>query len=300
MYRGYPKEYLDDVEVVAVRPSSDDRYAESQNKSGNPAVEINYSGSLTQLTGKSSNVHFYNRTTPIPHHWRNKTMTVLDTELDNMDVVTYVKNRFTKEGYPFIGERLTYELQDGSMKYGANKLDIAARRDSLGLTGTATLKVQYLANLIKQMVKLVSTVNPFLTEDTVVSKGLYNELSVTPARTSKETDEKILNRFLVETYGATKAKAVKDEMKAKALDVVRHPSFRGELANPKTSEQEIEKTASRNYLSSVLYRLSKDMDRDQDGLVYGNIRMMIGISDISKLVAESGKFELDGEQESKY
>lgn len=25
---GYPKEYLDDIEVVAVRPSSDDRYAE--------------------------------------------------------------------------------------------------------------------------------------------------------------------------------------------------------------------------------------------------------------------------------
>lgn len=40
------------------------------------------------------------------------------------------------------------------------------------------------------MVKLVSTVNPFITEDTVVSKGLYNELSVVPARTSKETDEK--------------------------------------------------------------------------------------------------------------
>ena len=297
---GYPKEYLDDIEVVAVRPSSDDRYAEYKNKSGNTAVEVNYSGELTKLTGKYSNVHFYNRTTPIPHHWRNKTMTVLDTELDNMDVVTYVKNRFTKEGYPFIGERLTYELQDGSLKYGANKLDIAARRDSLGFTGTATLKVQYLANLNKQMVKLVSTVNPFITEDTVVSKGLYNELSVVPARTSKETDEKILSRFLVETYGATKAKAVKDEMKAKALDVVRHPSFRGELANPKTSEQEIEKTASRNYLSSVLYRLSKDMERDQDGLVYGNIRMMIGISDISKLVADSGKFELDVEQESKY
>lgn len=298
---GYPKEYLDDIEIVAVRPSSDERYASYTEKSGNTAVEVNYSGELVNLTGgKYGNVHFYNRTLPIPYHWKNKVMVLLDTELDNLDIVTYVKNRFTKEGYPFIGERLTYELKEGTLKYGTNKLEITPRRDSYGLAGTAQLCIQYLADLNKKMTKLVTTVNPFLTQDSISKKEMYNELAVIPGKTSKETDSKILSRFLVETYGERRARAVLEEIQAEGLNIVRSPTFRAEIANPATPEQEIEKLAAKNYLSSILYRLSEDQEKDQYSRIYGNIRMMVGISDISKLVAESGKFEMDVEQESKY
>ena len=298
---GYPKEYLDDIEIVAVRPSSDERYASYTEKSGNTAIEVNYSGELVSLTGgKYGNVHFYNRTLPIPYHWKNKVMVLLDSELNNLDIVTYVKNRFTKEGYPFIGERLTYELKDGTLKYGTNKLEITPRRDSYGLAGTAQLCIQYLADLSKKMTKLVTTVNPFLTQDTISKKSMYNELAVIPGKTSKETDSKILNRFLVETYGERRARAVLEEIQAESLNIVRSSTFRAEIANPSNPEQEIEKLASKNYLSSVLYRLSADQEKDKHSRVYGNIRMMVGVSDISKLVVESGKFEVDVEQESKY
>lgn len=298
---GYPKEYLDDIEVVSVRPSTDERYNSYKDKFGNTAVEVNYSGELVKATGKYGAVHFYNRTLPIPHHWRNKTMVLLDTELENSDITTYVKNRFAKEGYPFIGEKLTYEIHEGgSLKYGCNKIDITARRDSYGLTGTAQLCVQYLANLDKKMVKLVSTVNPFLVQDDISNKGLYKELAVVPGKTTKETDEKILKRFLVETYGQSRAIAILEEIKEEKLDIVRSPTFRAEIANPANSEQEIEKEAAKNYRSSILYRLSEDQEKDQYSRIYGNIRMMIGISDISRLVADSGRFEIGVEQESKY
>lgn len=150
------------------------------------------------------------------------------------------------------------------------------------------------------MTKLVTTVNPFLTQDSISKKEMYNELAVIPGKTAKETDSKILSRFLVETYGERRARAVLEEIQAEGLNIVRSPTFRAEIANPSTPEQEIEKLAAKNYLSSILYRLSEDQEKDQYSRIYGNIRMMVGISDISKLVAESGKFELDVEQESKY
>lgn len=295
---GIPEELLDDVEITGVKEASGSKYAKYADKAGNTALEVEYTGELQKLSGLSANVHFYDRVPPIPEPWKNQVMMVQDTELKNIDLATYIKDRFTRDGYSFVGERLTFELESGGslLSYGRNKVVITAPYRSYGLVGSAKLNVQYYVNLKDKTAKIVTVINPFLTQDGVYKRTGYSELAMQPKANYQETEAAILNRFLKESYGLSRAQAILDEIKVEQIALIKVADFKSQLLNPANEEQELEAKLAKDYKQVALYTLDKDQSEDDSSKVFGNIRMVVAKQDISKLVVSSGKYELDEDE----
>lgn len=302
---GIPEELLDDVEIVSVKDASLPEFSlyrdgSSNKMPGNTALKVNYSGELAKLSGKVSDTIFYDRTPPIPDIWEDKVMFARDSEMKNIGIDQYVKNRWLQDGFPFVGEVLSFEIagRSGNLEYGRNIINVKAPTRSYGLCGTAVQKVQYFVDLNDKVAKIVTVVNPFLSNTTLTNKreDCYVEMGILPDTNVDKTERKILERFLSEAYGLIRGKAILKEIDAENIKLYRSPNFRDELRNPQTPEQEIEKKASKNYVSSMLYTLSETQDEDETSHVYGNFRLMIGRGHLAKLMLDSNKFEVEKEQ----
>ena len=295
---GIPEELLDDVEIESVKDASLSEFKLYEGKVGNTALKVNYLGELARLTKKSSEVFFYDRVPPIPDAWKNRTMFVRDSELKNFGIDQYVKNRWLQDGYPFVGENLSFEVRgtSGLLNYGRNTIEIRPSVRSYGLVGVGLQRVQYFVDLNDKQAKYVAVVNPFLSQVTLSKKDGWIELATPNEATVKETERKILDRFLKEAYGINRGKVVLDEIDAESILLVRSPDFKEQLRNPTTPEQELEKKAAKDYVTSYLYTLSENQEEDEASSVYGNIRLMIGKGNLAKLVKDSNRFHLEEEQ----
>lgn len=290
-----PEELLDEVEIVdAPKDSTASEFNSYTNKVGNTALKVKYSGELAELTGKTSNVHFYDRVLPIPDPWKNQVMLIQDTELKNVSLDTYLRDRFYRDGYPFVGETLGYQVEgtSGILNYGRNTVLITAPYRSYGLLGEARLTVQYLVDLNNKQTKVVALINPFLTQDLVVRKDGFSVLSSQVYATLAETKKHILDRYLKETYGISRTKAIKEELQANNIELVEETNFRHQLQTPANREQELEKRISEQYTGSYLYKFSQDIQETENNQVVGNIRLMMVKEHIGRLAADSGKYDL--------
>lgn len=295
---GIPEELLDDVTIESVKDSSNPEFNVYQDKVGNTALKVSYSGELAKLTKKTSNVHFYDRVKPIPDKWQNKIMYVRDSEMENISIDQYIKNVWTNDGFPFLGENLSFDVQGtaGGLRYGRNLVEVRPSARSYGLTGVAYQKVQYFVDLGHKQAKIVAVVNPFVNTVQMNKKDCYIEMVVPPAVTVQETERRILDRYLREAYGMIRSKAILKEIDDEVIDIVRNPNFKQELRAPANEEQSIEKKASANYAYSYLYTLSKDQVEDEVSSVVGNIRLMVARGYLSKLLLDSNLFPVEEEQ----
>lgn len=300
---GYPEELLDDVIIDCVALASASEFNGYTNKIGNTALKVSYQPRLRDLTKLDKNVHFYQRVPPIPDVWRSKVMYVLDTQTKNTDIAQIIKGRWAYDGYPFVGEQLTFEPRNrnGVLNYGRNVVDVRPTAHSYGLCGIAQQQVQYFVDLSDSFGKFVVTVNPFINMPVLTKKSGYTEIAVPAQRTVKETENKITERFLKETYGNTRGTVVHEEIVVENIDLVRSPTFEDELASPdKTPEQQLEFVASAEYVESYLYQFSQYQTEDDTSRVVGDVRLMVGKSHLAKLVKESDYFQKDVEEAPRF
>lgn len=297
---GVPLELLDNVEVTAVLPSNYPEFRGFAEKNGNSALKVNYFGELAKLTGLKQDVHFYNRTLPIPDIWEGKVMYILDSETKNTNMGVYIKNRWLQDGFPFVGENLTFDVKgkEDVLDYGRNIVEVKASPRSYGLVGTAEQLVQYFVDLDDKLAKNIMVVNPFIPASSVkrLKRNGYIEVFLTAESTIKETERKILGLFLSETYGLIRGKAVLNEINREAIDLVRLEDFKESLEDPKSEEERIEKRALATYHSAQLYTLSETQFEDDSSNVVGNFRLMIAKGLLGRLVRGSGRYPVDEEQ----
>lgn len=300
---GIPEELLGDVDVQTPRASSSSEFAlYPEAKLANTGMKVTYSGELAELSGKTHNVHFYDRVAPIPDVWKNKVMFVRDSDLETMDIHQYIKSRWTQDGFPFLGEQLTMDVEGtlGVLAYGRNTIKVTPSVRSFGLTGHAYQQVQYFVDLDSKQSKVVATVNPFLTQAKVTEKAGWSELAVPVGTSVANTEARLLERFMSEAYGMVRGKAVMNEVAKENLQLVRSATFKQEVTNPSTPEQQLEANAAKEYDASYLYELSKTQEEDANSLVVGNVRLMVGKSNLAKLVVDSGKFVIDANEATRF
>lgn len=294
---GVKKEFLDEIDISFVKSSTASEFDKYTDKVGNTALGVNFNGALVTATGYESYVWFYDRIEPIPETWRNKTMLVRDSELENTTIVEYIKKRFYDDGYYFLNEPLTYVVDhtSGNLIYGRNTVNIHGAPKSYIFTGVGKLAVQYLVDLKAIQAKVVTVFNPFLVEDRVVRHESYIVANIVPRANEEETWKAALDRFLIETYGLRRTAAIHSEMEYENLTMKRDTDFRNHMISPVTEEHQLEAQVIKHFKSAEMYKLNLDQVADERSKTVGNLRMIVVKQELPKMLADSGEFKTNEE-----
>ena len=290
-----PEELVDNIELLSVHDAASAEFDEYTKKQGNTAVKTKFTGQLAQLTKKPGMVFFYHRCSPIPDIWEDRIMMVRDSELLNVNYQDYIKSRWLSDGFPYVGETLTFNVKNktGILAYGRNNVEVKPSLRSYGLVGTGIQQVQYYVDLAHTQAKYVVTVNPFAALSSTTRKDGYIELTVPSYNTVQETETKLLDRYLKEAYGATRAAAILEEIVAESILLKRDNDFDIKVLRSGTPEEELESRIGQAYPAVQLYTLDREQVEDEHSKVVGNIRLLIAKSDLAELFVKSGKFELN-------